>query len=135
MRQAGRHLPEYRALKEQHDFLELVRTPELAARVTVQPLERYPLDAAILFSDILVIPEALGQPYFFREAGGIGMEYPVDSKEAIADLDATAMASKLSYVADALRLVRRRIGDEVALLGFGGAQKGLSIERPFLFAS
>ena len=71
---AGRVLPEYRALKKNHGFLELVRTPELAAEVTLQPVRRFDFDAAILFSDILVVPEALGQPYDFQEGGGIVME-------------------------------------------------------------
>lgn len=120
MRQAGRYLPEYRALKAKHDFLTLVRTPELAAEVTLQPLRRFDLDAAILFSDILVIPEALGQGYRFREQGGIGMEWAVSSPADIARLDATGVREKLAYVPAALRLIRRQLGDSHALLGFAG---------------
>src|SRR5439155_3809225 len=75
MRQAGRALPEYRALKEKHSFIELVQTPELAAEVTLQPIRRFGFDAAILFSDILVVPEALGQRYEFSDQGGVQMEF------------------------------------------------------------
>lgn len=121
MRQAGRYLPEYRELKAQHDFVTMVRTPELATEVTLQPLRRFPLDAAIIFSDILVIPEALGQGYHFREAGGIGMDYPLDNLEKIAALDSRSIRAKLAYVADALRLTRSKIGMEKALLGFSGS--------------
>lgn len=121
MRQAGRYLPEYRALKEQHDFVTMVRTPELAAEVTLQPLKRFPLDAAIIFSDILVIPEALGQGYHFRDKGGIGMEYLLDSAEKIEALDDSAVTEKLSYMADSLSLTRSKMGDDTALLGFCGS--------------
>ena len=121
MRQAGRYLPEYRALKAEHDFVTMVRTPELATEVTLQPLKRFPLDAAIIFSDILVIPEALGQGYYFREQGGIGMDYLLDSWEKIAALDGSNIEKKLNYVAEALKLTRSRLGHDRALLGFSGS--------------
>jgi len=121
MRQAGRYLPEYRELKARHDFVTMVRTPELATEVTLQPLRRFPLDAAIIFSDILVIPEALGQSYHFRDQGGIGMDYLLDSREKIDALDAGDIAGRLAYVGDALRLTRSKLGEDTALLGFSGA--------------
>lgn len=124
MRQAGRYLPEYRALKEKYSFTEMVKSPELATEVTLQPLARFPLDAAIIFSDILIIPEALGQPYHFRDAavgGGIGMDYLLDSVEKINALDATNIEEKLAYLPAALRMTRAEIGEDKALLGFGGS--------------
>jgi len=87
MRQAGRVLPEYRELKTKHSFVEMVRTPELAAEVTLQPIRRFDFDAAIIFSDILVIPEALGQPYEFNEGSGIKMT-PLQSA---TDIDRTSI--------------------------------------------
>jgi uroporphyrinogen decarboxylase len=124
MRQAGRYLPEYRALKAKSSFLEMVRTPELATEVTLQPLKRFPgLDAAILFSDILVIPEALGQPYAFRDSGGIQMAYRLDNRAQIDALaPASAVTDKLAYVGDALRLLKREVATTGhTLLGFGGS--------------
>jgi uroporphyrinogen decarboxylase len=121
MRQAGRYLPEYRALKTRHSFVELVQTPSLAAEVTLQPLRRFAFDAAILFSDILVVPEALGQGYRFREEGGIAMDFRLEHREQIDQFDVTAIPEKLGYVADTLRLLRRELGDRTALLGFGGS--------------
>src|SRR5580698_9050578 len=84
MRQAGRALPEYRELKVKKEFLELVQTPELAAEVTLQPIRRFDFDAAILFSDILVVSEGLGQGYRFRDGGGIQMDFPLREQNDIA---------------------------------------------------
>jgi uroporphyrinogen decarboxylase len=121
MRQAGRYLPEYRELKTQYDFVTMVRTPELATEVTLQPMRRFPLDAAIIFSDILVIPEALGQGYHFRDQGGIGMDYLLDTKTKIEALDNTKITERLKYVVDALTLTRSKLGEDTALLGFCGS--------------
>jgi len=121
MRQAGRYLPEYRALKARHDFVTMVRTPELATEVTLQPLRRFPLDAAILFSDILVIPEALGVPYRFREQGGIQMDRALSSESDLAALSPLGAADRLDYVYAALRQIRGELGMDKALLGFAGS--------------
>lgn len=121
MRQAGRYLPEYRELKGQYDFITMVKTPELATEITLQPLKRFPLDAAIIFSDILVIPEALGQSYHFRDGGGIQMAYALNSRSEIEQLTADAVSEKLSYVGEALKLTRQSLGDSIALLGFCGS--------------
>lgn len=122
MRQAGRYLPEYRQLKAKSSFLEMVRTPELATEVTLQPVRRFALDAAILFSDILVIPEALGQGYRFRDEGGIAMEYRLETRAQVDALaPAEAVPARLRYVADALRLIKRELDGSRALLGFGGS--------------
>jgi uroporphyrinogen decarboxylase len=123
MRQAGRYLPEYRALKARSSFLEMVRTPALASEVTLQPLRRFPgIDAAILFSDILVIPEALGQGYKFRDEGGIAMEFRLDTRAQIDALaPAHAVPERLSYVAATLALLKTELAGSKALLGFGGS--------------
>ncbi len=121
MRQAGRYLPEYRDLKARHAFAELVRAPELAAEVTLQPLRRFALDAAILFSDILVVPEAMGQGYRFSEGGGMAMEQRLETRAQLDRLSPDNVRERLGYVAAALRLVRGRLGGQTALIGFGGS--------------
>jgi uroporphyrinogen decarboxylase len=121
MRQAGRALPEYRKLKETYTFVQLVQNPELAAEVTLQPVRRFGFDAAILFSDILVIPEALGQTYSFKETGGVVMDFAVTSQADIEKLSVERVVEKLSYVDQALRILRRELGDHTALLGFSGS--------------
>jgi uroporphyrinogen decarboxylase len=121
MRQAGRALPEYRKLKEKYTFLQLVQTPELAAEVTLQPVRRFGFDAAILFSDILVIPEAMGQPYHFRESGGIEMDFKIQSAADIEKLSVEGVCEKLNYVAAALKISRKELGEQTALIGFSGS--------------
>lgn len=121
MRQAGRALPEYRALKEKHSFLELAQTPELAAEVTLQPIRRFGFDAAILFSDILVIAEAMGQPYRFREQGGIEMEFLLEKAADLDRLDEAAVTARLSYVAEALQRIKPSLKGQTALIGFAGS--------------
>jgi uroporphyrinogen decarboxylase len=121
MRQAGRALPEYRKLKETYTFVQLVQNPELAAEVTLQPVRRFGFDAAILFSDILVIPEALGQTYHFKETGGVVMDFTVTSKTDIEKLSVERVVERLSYVDKALRMLRKELGDQTALLGFTGS--------------
>lgn len=121
MRQAGRALPEYRKLKETYSFVELVQNPELAAEVTLQPIRRFGFDAAILFSDILVIPEAMGQRYRFRETGGIEMDFAVHTKADIDRLSVEQVTERLHYVDGALRLLRKELGEQRALIGFSGS--------------
>jgi uroporphyrinogen decarboxylase len=121
MRQAGRALPEYRELKQRYTFVQLVQNPELATEVTLQPIRRFGFDAAILFSDILVVPEALGQAYHFRETGGIQMDFTIRTAADIDRLVPEAVTERLQYVANALRLIRNALGDKTALLGFAGS--------------
>ena len=121
MRQAGRALPEYRALKTKHSFLELVQTPELAAEVTLQPIRRFDFDAAILFSDILIAAEGLGQGYRFRDQGGIEMDFLLKSAADVERLNPEAVAERLQYVSAALRLTKSELAGRTALVGFAGS--------------
>lgn len=121
MRQAGRYLPEYRALKQRYSFLDMVRTPQLAAEVTMQPMNRFDLDAAIIFSDILVIPEALGFGYHFRSSGGIEMDHTLRFENDLVKLDTSKILDRLKYVSHAIKAVRREMGHERGLIGFSGS--------------
>ncbi len=121
MRQAGRALPEYRALKAKHSFVELVQTPELAAEVTLQPIRRFGFDAAVLFSDILVAAEGLGQRYRFREQGGVEMDFAIRSSADVDRLEPGAVAERLQYLPAAIRMVRRELKGQAAMLGFAGS--------------
>jgi uroporphyrinogen decarboxylase len=122
MRQAGRYLPEYRKIREQAgDFLNLCKNPELACEVTLQPLRRYALDAAILFSDILTIPDAMGLGLYFSEGEGPGFKNPIQDVQAIKNLRLPEVADSLGYVMDAVRLIRREMPKEIPLIGFAGS--------------
>ena len=122
MRQAGRYLPEYRATRQRAgDFLTLCKTPELATEVTLQPLERFPLDAAILFSDILTIPDAMGLGLYFAEGEGPKFKRPLRDEAAIKALGAPDPTGELRYVMDAVRSIRAALNGRVPLIGFSGS--------------
>jgi len=122
MRQAGRYLPEYRAVRDKAgDFMSLCRNPELACEVTLQPLRRFELDAAILFSDILTVPDAMGLGLYFVTGEGPKFERPVTRTSDIRGLRVPDVASKLRYVFDAASLVRRTLEGKVPLIGFAGS--------------
>ena len=119
MRQAGRYLPEYRALREQHDFLTCCRTPELACEITLQPVARLGVDAAILFSDILVPLPAMGVDVTFNPAPHLA--HPIRTEAAVHALRAPDAREATPYVLDAIRLIRRELDGRVPLIGFAGA--------------
>src|SRR6476469_5669364 len=122
MRQAGRYLPEYRATRERAgSFVNLCKTPDLACEVTLQPLERFPLDAAILFSDILTVPDAMGLGLYFVDGEGPKFERPVRTAADIARLAVPDMEAELRYVMDAVRVIRRELDGSVPLIGFSGS--------------
>jgi uroporphyrinogen decarboxylase len=122
MRQAGRYLPEYNATRAKAgSFLKLAKTPALATEVTLQPLERFPLDAAILFSDILTVPDAMGLGLYFAEGEGPRFERPLRSEADVAALAVPDPAAELGYVMDAVRQIRRELRERVPLIGFSGS--------------
>ena len=122
MRQAGRYLPEYRQVRAQAgDFMSLCKNTELACEVTLQPLERFELDAAILFSDILTIPDAMGLGLYFEEGEGPKFRKPVRTEADIDRLQVVNTASDLGYVTDAVSMIRRELNGRVPLIGFSGS--------------
>ncbi len=122
MRQAGRYLPEYRAVRAKTTFLDLCKTPELAAEVTIQPVDLVGVDAAIIFSDILVVPEALGMELVVEEGkGGPRFPHPLRRREDVAALRPEGAVERLRYVYDALALTKKELADRVPLIGFAGA--------------
>jgi uroporphyrinogen decarboxylase len=122
MRQAGRYLPEYREVRGQAgDFMSLCRNPELACEVTMQPLRRYQLDAAILFSDILTVPDAMGLGLHFIAGEGPKFKEPVQTADAIRNLRVPDVEQKLGYVFEAVRTIRRELNGDVPLIGFAGS--------------
>jgi uroporphyrinogen decarboxylase len=122
MRQAGRYLPEYRATRKQAgSFLDLCKNDELACEVTLQPLRRYPMDAAILFSDILTVPDALGLGLYFEEGEGPRFRKTVRSEADLAGLNTITAEDDLDYVMAAVRTIRRELNGQVPLIGFSGS--------------
>ncbi len=123
MRQAGRYLPEYRATRARmgNSFLAMCTNPDVACEITLQPVDRYPLDAAILFSDILTIPHAMNLGLQFEAGEGPKFERPVRSAADIAKLGVPDPGSELKYVIDAVALVRRELGGRIPLIGFAGS--------------
>ena len=122
MRQAGRYLPEYRARRQKAgDFMALCQNPQAACEVTLQPLDRFDLDAAILFSDILTIPDAMGLGLYFEEGEGPRFRKPIQNAKDIEQLPVVNTESDLSYVIDAIRLIRSELNGRVPLIGFSGS--------------
>jgi uroporphyrinogen decarboxylase len=122
MRQAGRYLPEYNATRARAgSFLDLCKNPDLATEVTLQPLARYPLDAAILFSDILTIPDAMGLGLYFAEGEGPKLERPLRDEWEVRNLTAPDPTEHLRYVLDAVAQIRKALGGSVPLIGFSGS--------------
>jgi len=122
MRQAGRYLPEYRATRAQAgDFLTLCKTPELACEVTMQPIDRFDLDAAILFSDILTIPDAMGLELVLEEGVGPVFNKPIRNQADIDRLGIPDSEQELGYVMDAVRVIRKELDGRVPLIGFTGS--------------
>src|SRR5437868_10778009 len=126
MRQAGRYMPEYRAVRREHSILDICKTPKLAAEVTITAAEKLGVDAAIIFADLLLPLEVMGLPFHFSAGEGPVIEKPVRTKQDVAVLR-TDCAAELGYVAEAVSLVSKHFGDRLPVIGFCGA--------PFTLAS
>jgi len=121
MRQAGRFLPEFRAIRDKYDFFTRCQTPELASEITLQPIRRFGMDAAILFSDILVVPQAMNIPFEMKEGVGPWLPNPIRSQK---DVDATIIPEindRLGYVMEAIKATKELLNDEIPLIGFAGS--------------
>jgi uroporphyrinogen decarboxylase len=127
MRQAGRYLKEYRALRKKHSFLEMCKNPELAAQVTLQPIEKFKLDAAIIFSDILIPLEPMGVEFEFAKGEGLVFRHPLRERKDVERLRVFDPEEEISFLMKAIRIVRKELEGRVPLIGFSGA--------PFTLAS
>lgn len=121
MRQAGRYLPEFIALREKYDFFTRCQRPELASEITVQPIRRFPLDAAILFSDILVVPQAMGINFEMKESVGPWLENPIRTMAQVEAVQVPDVDESLGYVFDAIEMTLEKLDNEVPLIGFAGS--------------
>src|SRR5690606_30177465 len=121
MRQAGRFLPEFRAMRDDYDFFTRCRTPELASEITMMPIRRFPLDAAILFSDILVVPQAMGMDFEMREGVGPWLENPIRTLEDVQNIEVPDVNETLGYVFDAIELTLLKLDNDIPLIGFAGS--------------
>jgi len=121
MRQAGRYLPEFIAIREKYDFFTRCRTPELASEITVQPIRRYGMDAAILFSDILVVPQAMNIPFEMKEGLGPYLPNPIRSQKDVDQTIVPDINEELGYVMDAIKMTKEMLNDEIPLIGFAGS--------------
>src|SRR5690606_33573430 len=118
MRQAGRYLPEFIALRDKYDFFTRCQTPELATEITVQPIRRFPLDAAILFSDILVVPQAMGMDFEMKHGIGPWLENPIRTVSQVREIQVPDVEETLGYVFEAIKLTKKELDNKIPLIGF-----------------
>lgn len=121
MRQAGRYLPEFQEIKAKYDFFTRCRTPELASEITVQPIRRYQMDAAILFSDILVVPQAMNIPFEMKNGVGPWLPKPIKTKKDVEQVIIPNIEETLGYVLEAIKLTKEKLNNEIPLIGFAGS--------------